>query len=89
MTVEVRREDDEIIILFRTDDDDVEGAKGEGFLSLSIYKGDEPDAKPCLCCILSVSDDEGRESFLVATPDRVTIFKGGDDITVTTGKSSS
>jgi hypothetical protein len=82
MTVEIHQEDGEIIVAFRPDDS--EEAKGEGFLSIALMDGDKPNAPPCLCCILSVSDGE-HESFLVATPTEVTIYtKNGDDITVKT-----
>jgi hypothetical protein len=84
MTAKVWRDyaEDTLCVSIRTDE--CEEAQGEVFLTVYIQKGDEC-SEPRLHCTLSVSDAEGRESFLVATPMEVTVFKGGDDVTVVTG----
>jgi hypothetical protein len=84
MTAKVWRDyaEDALCVSIRTDE--CEEAQGEVFLTVYIQRNDEC-SEPCLHCTLSVSDAEGRESFLVATPMEVTVFKGGDGVTVVTG----
>jgi len=84
MTAKVWRDyaEDTLCVSIRTDE--CEETQGEVFLTVYIQRNDEC-SKPHLRCTLSVSDAEGRESFLVATPMEVTVFKGSDDVTVVTG----
>ena len=84
MTAKVWRDyaEDALCVSIRTDE--CEEAQGEVFLTVYIRRDDEC-SEPRLHCTLSVSDAEGRESFLIATPTEVTVFKGGDDVTVVTG----
>jgi hypothetical protein len=84
MTAKVWRDYAEDTLCVSISTDEGEEAQGEVFLTVYIQRSDK-FSKPHLHCTLSVSDAEGRESFLVATPMEVTVFKGGDDVTVVTG----